>query len=214
MVSSAIVASAWLQIPLSKILQNATGVQPGNIAEWRLWVAGFAVMTYLLVRYRFCAEGKAYKNDFNKTYLNCLHTKINWFIQDRADSFAKTGFESPIFREALLANVNEHLKNGNPNGELKGVGHLKLFANIHEVGKTPWDPRYSFAMEWDSFELRRAISSGPAIDIAIERRREKWPLSAWAWLHAFGYTEASTINAVPLYIGLAALVTLWSKVLC
>lgn len=209
--TSAAIAIAWLlDISLLKILEKYMEVTSIAATEWKLWGLGFAIMLYLLLRYNFSPEGEAYRVTLKGEHKKQLLFKIFWLVQHEANRYTRTGKQSAILGDGLKE-AEKYLSRQPEFRTLidKGIRPY-LKASIYEQGPTPWSHRFSLTAVFPSGH--GGGGAGPAVTAAIEARWLRHLLKTWAWLHAYFYSEASTTNAMPVFIAFVAMVALWVKV--
>jgi hypothetical protein len=211
MASAAIVISSWLDISLAGILNRYIDIGHISTTEWKLWVLGFVLMIYLLLRYNFSAEGNAYRVALSDEIRKQLFLKVSTFIQNEVDRYTRTGKESATIAEGLKE-ARSHLSKTPAFKDLLDSGvRPYLKANIYEQGPTPWEHRFTFTAVFPPGQGGGGV--GPAINIAIHSKHQRIRLTIWAWLHAYWYSEVSITNAIPVFIALAATGALWFKVI-
>ncbi len=211
MASAVIVFSYWLDISLAKIIERLSGVSHVEATEWRLWVIGFSLMIYLMLRYNFSKEGHAYRSAIATEVKNQRFSKTLWLVEKEANRFTKTGYESPIFKESLNEAIANQTLQRNRRDLLKKGIRPYVRPQIYEQGQTAWEHKFTLTTVYP--DGMGATSGGRAIDVMIDKTRHRFLINAWAYLHAHLYTEASITNAVPVYMGTLAIGVLWMKVI-
>lgn len=210
--SAAVVLLYWLDVPIGRQIERVLGIQQGVIADWKMLVAAFVLIAYLSLRYNFSGEGSIYRSAMADEFNKLRFQKVMWLTQYMVSRYAKLKVESPIFCGQLSEAVKEFLKSTNT-VDLFERGRLVLISNIREQGETPWKHRISVAPTIYENGGIRASSTGSIVEINITQRKLRWLVNAWAYVQAHFYSEPAIKAGMPVYFGLIAALTLWSRLL-
>lgn len=209
MVSSTILLAAWLGIPISRLLEKALPGSGVTQEPWRFWVAEFAVLIYLAVRYRFAEEGWNYQTTGKAEFETILRQKILQLAQERADSFTKNGEESSIFQGQLVNSVAE--ASVRPDSTTR-QGRPRVFVTLYEHKNPPWEFVVGVSFNWYGTDgSLEGSHSGKPIEVLIYGL-DRIQINFKSRLHFWTYSSASIQYLIPVILGLTAVVGTLCKV--
>jgi hypothetical protein len=206
MVSSAILISAWLEVPFAAFIGKLVDISYVKPDSWKVWVVGFFVMIYLALRYSFSSDGSDYRTSVKSEIDMLRRHKAVDFAQSQADSFTNTGKEPVVFRGelgGLIANVQ---------AERPASHRPKMKVTLAEQRDTPWSFKAGIDFEWPTTGGGFTSCSGNTLDVLIAGR-QRWLVEAKTQLHCWVYSESSIKYLVPVVLGLSATATLFGKVI-
>lgn len=195
-VSSSILLAAWLELPASSlfdaILPDSLSLEPR-----KLWAVGFAILSYLGVRYKFSADGQAFTNAFQGQ----LHV-------DR-----QRGLEKLLRKDCRIYEASG--KSPRSGGELEKAIQITRESERHNA--TDARPAlYVKEHAWRSltcaecavlltFTKKQGGRSSEAVDVTYQ-----WPLHVVVftylrvWVNALFYSDVGIKKVSPLLLALCA----------
>ena len=206
MASSAILVSAWLQIPLLGAWDKLFQVSKPD--DWKVWVVEFALLIYLGLRYRFSDDGSRYVTTAASELDTIRRHRATDFAQLEANRMTKTGVESPIFKGELSTLISSWT---NYRPQVTPDMRLKILVTLVEQSQSPWEFTIGVAASWDTEGGGSTSYSGNTLKVSIEGRLPKWRIELMSRLHLWAYTESSIRYLVPVFLGLLATLVLLLK---
>lgn len=205
MVSSAILVSAWLHIPLLGVWDKLFQVSKPD--DWKVWVVEFALLIYLGLRYRFSDEGSHYVTTAASELDTIRRHRATDFAQSEANRLTKTGVESPIFKGELSTLIS-HLTKDRP--QVANDMRPEMLVTLVEQSQSAWEFTIGVAASWDTKGGGSTAHSGNTLKVFIEGRA-RWRVECMSRLHLWTYTESSIRYLVPVFLGLLATLVLLLK---
>ena len=210
--SSTVLIFAWLDVPFSAVLQKLIPSTTANADPWKFWVIAFFVFTYLGTRYKFSPAGKEYLTSASTSIRTLRHDKGVKFLQLAADRFTQTGVEPRYFKDQLTSLA---LDVSRPVGKVNADGtwqRPKMYLSTYSH-QSQFEFEFSMAYSWSEENGHiNASSSGGNIRATIDGLPGFYVNQLAVWHHII-HSESSINHLVPVVLGLAALVSLWLRVI-
>jgi hypothetical protein len=209
-VSSAILLTAWLGVPTSRLIEKALSSGPVELDAGRVWSALLFVLWYLFLRYHFSRDRKKIAVEFERDYGWIAQRRVERAVRRAAAYFSRTGKNCGIFQEHLGQYVESIVKDMNreipsSRAEDPAFGRPKVIVtsvSFDQGGYSAGSASVDF--EWN--EPRRASSSGGKVLFDVGRGwRWRWFVVSAA-AEAIFYSQASIQTIAPVALWAAAMI--------
>jgi hypothetical protein len=206
--SATILLSAWLEIPFGAVFSKFLDLQGAAPAPYKFWVAELTLMAYFGVRYSFTAEGQKYTTMLRQELLALYTKNAMGLAQRRANSYAKSGKESPVFCGFL----GKHLRRRTG---LTTPVNANVKITFRMEGQT--DP-FNFAVvadyEWRNGDGARASDAGNATPIPVAiNGLSRVLVHVKSYVRCWSYSRGSIGYLVPAFLALSAVAALLCKII-
>lgn len=209
MVSSAILLSAWLDIPFSALIGKLVDAKYAAPETFRVWIVGFVVLIYLGIRYTFSEEGAHYRSAISDEVQRKVVDRAIAMAQRQADRYTRTGNEPAVFDGKFIEFVRTRASEEMPKGEIPGGrGRPIISLRKRDDNKDPWNFHMSPTFAWPDGSTS---SGGQAIEVKITGRHRLF-VQALAQIQIGIYSQSSIKYLVPVVLALLAVLTLFYKV--
>lgn len=214
--STLIVLVAWLQIPVGEIAVGLLKLdkleKPLQLSQFRLWVACFAVLLYMALRYRFTEEWGQFSREMYGINLNLQRALVQKTLDTALRRFHKTGKDSPLFHNHIEQLASKVIRSQ--------PEHERLEAKNRPLGvvKERLHPR----SEWEGeakLEFTRYVNTKGAKNnvVYIEKvafeipERKQMEIKVVAFARSLFYSKFSVHYLVPFALAVAALTVVLYK---
>lgn len=213
--SALIILLAWLRIPVGEIAAGLLKLdklsQPIQISQFRLWVACFAVLLYLSLRYRFTKEWK----EIGNTYRSNVRDKTRKLIDKRTVKsmarFTKTkqkdgGFKGQLFTFYNATVAAKKQKYGDQ------IGEPEVLIGLTGSGYTMNGGKVKIILRWDAKLVGGMAEDSSELVYTFDWFEHKW-MTFYANAYTFVYSPSAVQYIIPSVLAVVAFAVVLIKLI-
>jgi hypothetical protein len=209
LVSSAILLTAWLDLPLAVLIDKLFPTGAAKPAEWKFMVVEVVLLVYLGIRYRLSGEGSQYLNSERDELDVIRNHRTLVFLQSNADLFTKSGIEHPVFQKEVSAYL---AADGGRKSKCNLYGRPKILIQFVNRSNGSWKPVIGLTLTWFLENgVWQGSENGATIKVAIAGINRLF-IECRARLHFWTYSEMTIKYLVPVLLGLCATISMFGRV--
>jgi hypothetical protein len=201
--SGLIVLLAWLDLSLpgvtTKLLEGQSQLP---LSPFRLWVACFAILVYLALRYRFSSEWIAFDRTLVVPASALRNQYVQKLLQQQLHKYHRTGSNPSIFFYKLKEAAERQTEEMRKNSDRTDLPRPRITIDIFNPGREIWEGDVQVAMTWVTGASRMA-NSGERILYAVGGWR-RWWIEAKSYTIVAIYSETSVRHLVPVALCISA----------
>lgn len=175
MFSAAVMAVAWFELPVQRLVSDAIRFQEG-IRGWKTWLAALVVLAYLVLRYRFSGQAQALsdaiKEQQDKTHWSGVWNLVNAAADDAYTNAAvnkvvgiqlqtaKQQDDAMVLAHAQVANFRPQVNYAIERGPTMWAGQVTVWVSDAGNGNKTVGAKHVARYTVPEWPRRRLVAAG------------------------------------------------------